>query len=60
MTIITTDAWPVYQYASRRADELFWKWTKQTPGTPEYEQLYAQSLALRQLAVDILDEKHLT
>lgn len=59
MSIITTEAWPVYQYASRRADELFAQAQKLTPGSPQAEDLYSQSVALRRLAVDILDEKHL-
>jgi hypothetical protein len=58
MTIINTEAWSVYQYASRRADELFADYQKTDPGSSKAADLCAQSLAIRQLAIDILDEKH--
>ena len=60
MSVILTDAWPVYQYASARADEYFWKYMKSDRGSLEAENLYARSQALRELAIDILDEKHLS
>ena len=58
MSIITTEAWPVYVYTSAKADRLFHEALKFTPGSVEAERTHSQALALRQLACDILDEKY--
>ena len=59
MSVVMTDAWPVYQYTSAKADRLFHEALKFAPGSIEAERIHSQALALRQLACDILDEKHL-
>ena len=57
--MLTPEEWKAYQYASDRAGELHQRALKTTTkGWDERLSLFAQSNALRQMAIDLLDEKH--
>ena len=57
--MLTPEEWKAYQYASDRAGELHKRALKTTTkGWDERLSLFAQSNALRQMAIDLLDEKH--
>ena len=59
--MLTPKEWQAYQYASDRAGELHQRALKTTTESwDERLSLFAQSNALRQMAIDILDEKHHT
>ena len=57
--MLTPKEWEAYQYASDRAGELHQRaLTSTTDDWDERVSLLAQSNALRQMAIDLLDEKH--
>ena len=59
--MLTPKEWEAYQYASDRAGELHQQaLTSTTDDWDKRVALFAQSNALRQMAIDILDEKHHT
>ena len=57
--MLTPEEWKAYQYASDRAGELHQQaLTSTTDDWDKRVALFAQSNALRQMAIDLLDEKH--
>mgnify|MGYP001236972068 FL=1 len=57
--MLTPKEWEAYQYASDRAGELHQRALTTTNETwDERVSLFAQSNALRQMAIDLLNEKH--
>jgi len=57
--MLTPKEWEAYQYASDRAGELHQQaLTSTTDDWDKRVALFAQSNALRQMAIDLLDEKH--
>ena len=57
--MLTPKEWEAYQYASDRAGELHQQaLTTTTESWDERVSLFAQSNALRQMAIDLLDGKH--
>jgi len=57
--MLTPEEWKAYEYASDRAGELHQKaLTSSTDDWDKRVALFAQSNALRQMAIDLLDGKH--
>ena len=57
--MLTPKEWEAYQYASDRAGELHQQaLTSTTDDWDKRVALFAKSNALRQMAIDLLDEKH--
>ena len=57
--MLTPKEWEAYQYASDRAGELHQQaLTTTIESWDERVSLFAQANALRQMAIDLLDEKH--
>ena len=57
--MLTPEEWKAYEYASDRAGELHQQaLTTTTESWDERVSLFAQSNALRQMAIDLLNEKH--
>ena len=57
--MLTPEEWKAYQYASDRAGELHQQaLTSTTDDWDKRVALFAQSNALRQMAIDLLDGKH--
>ena len=57
--MLTPEEWKAYEYASDRAGELHQQ--ALTSATEDWDKrvaLFAQSNALRQMAIDLLDGKH--
>ena len=56
---MTPEEWKAYEYASDRAGELHQQaLTSSTEDWDKRVALFAQSNALRQMAIDLLDGKH--
>ena len=59
--MLTPEVWQLYSYVSDRAGEIHQQaLTSTTDDWDKRVALFAQSNALRQMAIDILDEKHHT
>ena len=57
--MLTAEEWEAYQYASDRAGELHQQaLTATVENWDKRVALFAQSNALRQMAIDLLDGKH--
>ena len=57
--MLTPEEWKAYEYASDRAGELHQQaLTSTTDDWDKRVALFAQSNALRQMAIDLLDGKH--
>jgi len=57
--MLTPEEWKAYEYASDRAGELHQQaLTSTTEDWDKRVALFAQSNALRQMAIDLLDGKH--
>ena len=57
--MLTREEWKAYEYASHRAGELHQQaLTSTTDDWDKRVALFAQSNALRQMAIDLLDGKH--
>jgi len=57
--MLTPEEWKAYEYASDRAGELHQQaLTSSTDDWDKRVALFAQSNALRQMAIDLLDGKH--
>ena len=57
--MLTHEEWKAYEYASDRAGELHQQaLTSSTEDWDKRVALFAQSNALRQLAIDLLDGRH--
>ena len=56
--LLTPEEWKAYKYASGRADDLHQQAMGNVDDWDKRVALFAQSNALRQMAIDLLDEKH--
>ena len=56
--MLTPEEWKAYQYASGRADDLHQQAMENVDDWDKRVALFAQSNALRQMAIDLLDGKH--
>ena len=56
--MLTPEEWKAYKYASGRADDLHQQAMESVDDWDKRVALFAQSNALRQMAIDLLDEKH--
>ena len=56
--MLTPEEWKAYKYASGRADDLHQQAMKHVDDWDKRVALFAQSNALRQMAIDLLDERH--
>ena len=55
---LTPEEWKAYKYASDRADDLHQQAIGHVDDWDKRVALFAQSNALRQMAIDLLDGKH--